>query len=256
MKRLLLFAAVACCALLTVSATQAKPPGGGNAPSAKACQKGGWQTQVRADGSTFASEQACTSYAATGGVLFAATDPCLAYTTKATANGDPFATPETCLAYRTANPGQLVSCTRVGTSGDDIIADVLSGDVVCGFDGNDQVAQVFFPTFQQGIVYPGGIFYGGKGADAVHSNTSGVFNGGDGNDHSGVLVGVFNGGDGNDTNSFVTNGGTFNGGDGSDSTRQSQMAHSTLETATTSWTLSTGMASTTAGPVRTLSVRT
>ena len=34
MKRLLLFAAVACFALFTVSATQAKPPGGNNSANA------------------------------------------------------------------------------------------------------------------------------------------------------------------------------------------------------------------------------
>src|SRR6476469_9419876 len=41
---------------------------GGNSPSAKVCQKDGWQTQYRQDQTTFASEEDCVSYAANGGV--------------------------------------------------------------------------------------------------------------------------------------------------------------------------------------------
>ena len=42
---------------------------GGNSANAKLCQKGGWQTLVRSDGSTFTNEEACVSYAAGGGTL-------------------------------------------------------------------------------------------------------------------------------------------------------------------------------------------
>src|SRR3954465_8593352 len=43
--------------------------GGGNSANAKQCQKKGWQTLYRSDGSAFAGEEACVSYAATGGTL-------------------------------------------------------------------------------------------------------------------------------------------------------------------------------------------
>ena len=67
MKRLLIVAAVACIALLTVSATQAAKGPGGNSLNAKSCQKGGWQSLYTRTGVSFASEQACTSYAAQKG---------------------------------------------------------------------------------------------------------------------------------------------------------------------------------------------
>lgn len=41
----------------------------GNSLNAKACQKGGWMNLVDANGGSFASESACTSYAAQGGTL-------------------------------------------------------------------------------------------------------------------------------------------------------------------------------------------
>src|SRR3954453_9578491 len=41
----------------------------GNSPNAKLCYKGGWATLYQSDGSTFASETACVSYAAKGGTL-------------------------------------------------------------------------------------------------------------------------------------------------------------------------------------------
>jgi len=43
--------------------------GGGNSANAKLCQKGGWQTLVRSEGGSFASEQDCVAYAAKGGSL-------------------------------------------------------------------------------------------------------------------------------------------------------------------------------------------
>jgi hypothetical protein len=45
--------------------------GGGNSANAKLCQKGGWQTVEGDDGTGFASNDECTSFAASGGVLFA-----------------------------------------------------------------------------------------------------------------------------------------------------------------------------------------
>ncbi len=43
--------------------------GGGNSANAQKCQKGGWQTFVRSDGSAFANQGECVSYAAKGGSL-------------------------------------------------------------------------------------------------------------------------------------------------------------------------------------------
>ena len=43
----------------------------GNSPNAKLCYKGGWQTLVRQDQTTFASQDDCVSYAAAGGTLTA-----------------------------------------------------------------------------------------------------------------------------------------------------------------------------------------
>ena len=42
----------------------------GNSTNAKTCQKNGWQSLVTSTGSSFASEDACVSYAAQGGVLY------------------------------------------------------------------------------------------------------------------------------------------------------------------------------------------
>jgi hypothetical protein len=48
---------------------EAKPSGGNNSLSAKACQKGGYLKLFGSDGRRFASESECSSYAAMGGVL-------------------------------------------------------------------------------------------------------------------------------------------------------------------------------------------
>ncbi len=56
-------------AALLIPAAAGAAPGGGNSPAAKACQKGGYTGLVRADGTAFASEEACVSYAAQGGTL-------------------------------------------------------------------------------------------------------------------------------------------------------------------------------------------
>ena len=69
-----------CCAALalTVGVATAFADGGGNSEAAKACQKGGWQTLVRSDGSTFHNQSDCVSYAALGNVLLPLSSaPCL-----------------------------------------------------------------------------------------------------------------------------------------------------------------------------------
>jgi hypothetical protein len=49
--------------------------GGGNSANAKLCQKNGWQSLVTSTGETFASEEACVSYAAKGGTLVPNPEP-------------------------------------------------------------------------------------------------------------------------------------------------------------------------------------
>ena len=131
------------------------------------------------------------------------------YTKKATENGDPFASAADCIAYNAANPGKLVSCTRVGTSGDDSLANAAAGEVVCGFGGADSMGRIQNAS--------GGGVYDGGGADSVNVvGSGGTFNGGDGDDSVFLLDsgGTFNGGDGNDRVTDVR--GTFNGGNGDD----------------------------------------
>jgi VCBS repeat-containing protein len=55
--------------IATGGAAEPAGPGPGNGPNAKSCQKGGWQDFVRSDGSAFANQGACTSYAAKGGTF-------------------------------------------------------------------------------------------------------------------------------------------------------------------------------------------
>jgi hypothetical protein len=71
MKRLLASAAIVAIAAIGVPLATATTAvaGGGNSGAAKACQKGGWQHLVRADGTAFTSEEDCVSYAAQGGVF-------------------------------------------------------------------------------------------------------------------------------------------------------------------------------------------
>jgi hypothetical protein len=54
-------------AVVCLSQAAVASAGGGNSDVAKLCQKGGWQTLVRADGSPFASQDECVSYGAQGG---------------------------------------------------------------------------------------------------------------------------------------------------------------------------------------------
>lgn len=55
--------------LLVTAFVGVSSAGAANSLNAKMCQKNGWTTLVRANGTTFTSEQACVSYAAKGGVL-------------------------------------------------------------------------------------------------------------------------------------------------------------------------------------------
>lgn len=79
----------------------------GNANNAKKCQKNGWQTLVTSSGASFANEEACTSYAARGGVLYASSaGPCLNGGWQAPAqrtDGSPFSSESDCIAYTSAN---------------------------------------------------------------------------------------------------------------------------------------------------------
>jgi hypothetical protein len=62
---LLVLAAVCAASVLAGGALA----GAGNSASAQDCQKEGWQVLTRGDGTSFASEEACVSYAAQGGTL-------------------------------------------------------------------------------------------------------------------------------------------------------------------------------------------
>jgi hypothetical protein len=79
----------------------------GNSTAAKRCQKNGWQSLVTSGGTSFASEEACTAYAAQGGVLFASSSaPCLNNGWQDPAqrsDGSPFSSQADCLAYTSAN---------------------------------------------------------------------------------------------------------------------------------------------------------
>jgi hypothetical protein len=67
MRRLIVISVLACMALIATQSGVAAP--GGNAANAKKCQKGGYTSYVRSDGTSFASQDECTSYAAGGGTL-------------------------------------------------------------------------------------------------------------------------------------------------------------------------------------------
>jgi hypothetical protein len=60
----LLVTAVVCLSQAAIASA-----GGGNSANAHLCQKGGWSTLARTDGSPFASQDDCVSYAAQGGTL-------------------------------------------------------------------------------------------------------------------------------------------------------------------------------------------
>ena len=70
------------CAVLALSAGVASATaGGGNSDNAKLCQKGGWQTWLRADHTSFANQGACVSYGAQGGILTTFTTSTTSHTT-------------------------------------------------------------------------------------------------------------------------------------------------------------------------------
>jgi hypothetical protein len=54
----------------TLAPTEALFAKGGSGANAKLCRKGGYLTLARADGSTFATEKDCTSYARDGGAFW------------------------------------------------------------------------------------------------------------------------------------------------------------------------------------------
>jgi hypothetical protein len=62
-------AALALCAGLALVVGVSTATAGGNSDAAHACQQGGWQNLVRADGKAFLNMGDCVSYAAQGGVL-------------------------------------------------------------------------------------------------------------------------------------------------------------------------------------------
>ena len=69
MHRYLVSVVVALTVALSLGVAQASAGENGNAANAKKCQKGGWTTLVRSDGSSFADQSACVSYAAQGNTL-------------------------------------------------------------------------------------------------------------------------------------------------------------------------------------------
>jgi hypothetical protein len=80
--------------------------GGGNSQGAKECQQGGWQSLVTSTGSAFSSQEACVSYAATGGALYPRSEaPCLNDGWQSPAqrdNGTAFRSEADCIAYASA----------------------------------------------------------------------------------------------------------------------------------------------------------
>src|SRR5262245_9012059 len=54
---------------LTAGVATATPSDGGNSTVAKLCQKGGYRSLIRSDGSSFASQDDCVSYGAQGNTL-------------------------------------------------------------------------------------------------------------------------------------------------------------------------------------------
>jgi hypothetical protein len=69
MKKALIAALTSSLALALSVGVGTAAAGGGNSDAAKACQKGGWQTLVRQDGTAFTNTGDCVSYAAHGGAL-------------------------------------------------------------------------------------------------------------------------------------------------------------------------------------------
>jgi hypothetical protein len=70
MKRLSI--AVLALGVAVLAATSASAAAGGNAANAKLCQKDGWKTLYRGDGSTFVNQGDCVSYGAQGNTILLA----------------------------------------------------------------------------------------------------------------------------------------------------------------------------------------
>jgi hypothetical protein len=106
-SKIRLFALAALSAGLLLAASGTAFAGGGNSASAKKCQKDGWQTLVTSGGTSFASEEACTSYAAGGGTLLPKSQaPCLNGGWQAPAqrsDGSSFGSESDCIAYTSGN---------------------------------------------------------------------------------------------------------------------------------------------------------
>jgi hypothetical protein len=121
MRRTLIVVAVACLALFAVSVATAK--GGGNSANAKLCQKDGWMNLVRADGTTFASENECVSYGAQGGAISPPSQPRTGAEVCASLGG----------FYQAPNTGQLVWVCD-GWSITDYDSQFAALEAACRFD--------------------------------------------------------------------------------------------------------------------------
>ena len=184
--------------------------GPGNSPDAKACQKGGWKTLVREDGTPFVNRGDCVSYAAQGGVL----EP------KPTGPVEP--TPLERCKQQLADAGLTEPDNAniiLGTEDDDDFTSQMTegNDAVCGFAGNDRITDPVWPGgTPSSVLRAGDIFLGGDGADFVGIINGGTFNGGAGNDDVNHMVrATINGGPGDDSLGLMEDG-TFDGGDGND----------------------------------------
>jgi hypothetical protein len=69
MKRIMWIAGVLALVVAAVAAAPAGAAAGGNSANAKLCQKDGWKTLYRGDGSTFANQGDCVSYGAQGNTI-------------------------------------------------------------------------------------------------------------------------------------------------------------------------------------------
>ena len=123
MRRTITFAAAAALSLTFFAAPGGAAQPRGNSDAAKLCQNGGFADYERADGTAFADEGACTSYAARGGTL----------TNRSV-------TPLEECQERHRLPGIPVPEDVVyilGTPGDDIYTGTAATEVFCGFGGTD-----------------------------------------------------------------------------------------------------------------------
>lgn len=154
MKRLLLLGTIgllAACAespTTPASVSVSAAVGRGNSSNAKVCQKNGWTGLVTSSGASFASEEACVSYAATGGQLYKTQTISFTSTNPSPVTvGDPSYTPTA-----TATSGLPVAITLDVTSS----GCVLSSGVVsfasggtCVINANQAGNSFWYPAPQQ-----------------------------------------------------------------------------------------------------------